>query len=346
MRSAYGSRVAVEIAEDCLRTLAESCLASEEVLVQWSAPRTARQMVKQLTDTIVSRWYLKIRQHLEEEPLTEEELRGAGRYEEAYRSGTHLEHVYGTTLIAALQLPEYLLLIQQGDGRCDVFYTDGSVDQPIPWDDRCYENVTTSMCDEDVAASIRHCIIPLKKHPVIACFIGSDGVEDSYSDMEGTHTFYRKVCGELVRRGTEDFETYLDEMLPEFSTAGSGDDVSVAGIVNTEAVEPFLPLFQRLAQCYELSETKRYYEEKITSMTRKHSVLKKRAEDAREKWEYREESELLGAVGQDQELLELYESAQREFRAYDEKYQDLKSKLSELNASVDTLMSDRAEQME
>ena len=38
-----------------------------------------------------------------------------------YDRGERLEHIYGTTLIAGLLTESYLLLIQQGDGRCVVF---------------------------------------------------------------------------------------------------------------------------------------------------------------------------------------------------------------------------------
>ena len=99
----------------------------------------------------------------------------------------------------------------------------------------------------------------------------------------------------------------------------------------------FLPLFQCLAQRYELSETKAYYEEKINSMTRKHSILKKRAEEARSEWERREVNLLLSSAGKEQALLDRRESAEREFREYDEKYRDLHDKLKALNAKMDAL---------
>jgi len=264
VRSAYGARTAVGVAISCLSSFAETSLAQNapETSGVLSAPRSTRQAVQQLTNTIISQWYQEIYRHLKENPLTEEDLSAAGRYTEDYRAGRRLAHMYGTTLIAALQLPDYLILLQQGDGRCDVFYADGSVDQPVPWDDRCFENVTTSLCDEDVASSIRHCVISLRERPVIACYMGSDGVEDSYRDIEGTHTFYRELSLELVRKGLTGFEVYLEEMLPVFSREGSGDDVSVAGIVDVDAIVALLPKFETLTKRYKLSEARAFYDEK------------------------------------------------------------------------------------
>lgn len=83
----------------------------------------------------------------------------------------NVEHIYGTTLMAALALPGCLLLIHQGDGRIDVFYGDGRVEQPVPWDIRCEDTTTTSMCDADVTSSIRHKIINLRETPVVACYL-------------------------------------------------------------------------------------------------------------------------------------------------------------------------------
>lgn len=361
MRSAYGSQTAVEVAVGCLKSFAESALSRDvqELLNDLSMPKTSRQIIKRLTDAIISRWYQEIHKDLKEKPLTEEELSSAEKYAADYRAGKRLEHVYGTTLLTALQLPNHLILIQQGDGRCEVFYTDGSVDQPIPWGDRCFENVTTSMCDEDVATSIRHCIIPLHDKSVAACYIGSDGVEDSYRDMEGTHTFYRNISQELIQRGIGNFEKYLDEWLPRFSADGSGDDISIAGLVSVDAVEELLPLFCSLSQQYKLVESKRFYDEKINSMTRKHSILKKRMDDAYIGWEeldalfqdmQRDSSYPLGVAvpsnfalwRQRLEVWERYQVAKREFCEYDCKYQELLKTKQDINSQINKLLHSKS----
>lgn len=307
MRSGLGSRKVVEIAKQCLTEFAESVIG--EMQECKDAPdqyrgyqritdmldkaavcgKDARSIAKarvpeSLTNAIVSRWYAFVNEDLRQNPLSEEELGQSGRYEDEYREGRRLAHVYGTTLIAALMLPGYLLLIQQGDGRCDVFYEDGTVDQPIPWDERCHENVTTSMCDEDAPASIRSRVISLKDKKVIACYLGSDGVEDAYRDMEGTHMFYRGLTCELAERGTEGFEAYLAEMLPGFSQTGSGDDVSVSGIVDMEYIREFVPVFRMKIRQYDLKDELNRYENRIISMSRKHGILRELVEEAEKEY--------------------------------------------------------------
>ncbi len=180
LRSAYGSKALSEIATDCLKEYALGVLSDEEYKKsnreELLLEKSQNILVRRLTDIIISKWYDRIFADLKEHPLTEEDIASSGRYQPYYEKGERLEHVYGTTLIAALHMDDLLLLLQQGDGRCDVFFEDGTVEQPIPWDDRCFENVTTSMCDEDVTSSIRHQVLDLKKRPVIACYMGSDGM--------------------------------------------------------------------------------------------------------------------------------------------------------------------------
>ena len=283
-RSKFGSQTAVDVALESLQTFAEAVIASLEtdtpIIKQLAIAKYERQIVKQLTDSIISKWSQLVSEDLEANPPTEDEIKNSGRYAAEYLAGKKLDHIYGTTLMAGLLVANHLILIHQGDGRCDVIYKDGHIDQPIPWDDRCFENVTTSMCDDDVAQNIRHCIINLDEHEVAACFLGSDGVEDSFPDMEGTHMFYRDLSCEYVFRGLPDFTDYLSEILPEFSRSGSGDDVSVSGIVNKNALESLTDSFRATSQKYKLSQQLEQYEKKLSQMPRKHGILKRRMEEA------------------------------------------------------------------
>lgn len=284
-RSDKGSKFVTEIAVKCLRDFAEAIISED---MPFGYPRQQVECMEQLTNTIISKWYGAVRNDLLENKVDEEDLQEAGRYEEAYRKGDKLEHLYGTTLIAALKVKDYLILIQQGDGRCDVFYADGTVNQPIPWDQRCKGSTTTSMCDKDVFNSIRRAVIDLSKTDVIACLMGSDGVEDSYFDNEetqtGTHRFYMELCCKLCEYGLVGFNAYLDEMLPRFSSTGSGDDVSVAGIVTLDKVIQYVDVFAEKVKRYDFeAKLKVDYEEaqsKVISMTRKHGILSSRVTDA------------------------------------------------------------------
>lgn len=283
-RSKVGSQLAVKIATECLKQFAEVASYSERwqsnsFLEQLNYKRTQRSVITQLTNSIISKWYDAIYNDLNTNVPTEQELQVA--------RDTHKEHMYGTTLMAALWINNYLIMIHQGDGRCDVIYDDGTVDQPIPWDNRCVGTTTTSMCNSDVVSSIRHCVIDTRKKQVIACFMGSDGVEDSYRNNEesqqGTHKFYRELSCKISDIGSDSLaiEDYLAELLPSFSQTGSGDDVSVAGIVDVAALKKWYKSFEEQNRRYDLNDQLIQNKNKLISMERKYGILKERAATAK-----------------------------------------------------------------
>lgn len=392
MRSAAGSRKAVEIAKECLAQFAEDVMegqASEgcrSIGEQLAIGRHGGTVMRQLAASIVSRWHSFAAKDIVDNPLSPQEMDKAERFADLYRNGERLEHVYGTTLIAALMLPDYLILIQQGDGRCDVFYEDGTVDQPIPWDDRCHENVTTSMCDEDVAASIRSCVINFKDkkmtaystrlyaegycetelgdRKVMACYLGSDGIEDSYRNMEGTHTFYRQLTCDLHEKGKDGIEAHLEDTLPGFSRQGSGDDVSVGGIVDMDKIGDCVQMFREQVRQYTLEEAVVQHENRAISMSRKHEILRRRRDEAeqacREKQQRSdaEQSRLkrlcaevksLERIWSDQnekvqqQALEAekaqseFEKAQSEFQEYDEEYRAVQDQIKRIRGEINDL---------
>ena len=168
-RSRFGSEAACDTAinelKDFSSAISENCW--EERLT--GGGKELEGMVRHLVSSIMAKWIQTVNEDLEESPLTEEERAACDTWLERYDRGENLEHIYGTTLIAGLRTEKYLLLLQQGDGRCDVFDAAGNVTQPIPWDERCFANVTTSLCEEDAVQSFRYCVIDMEKNPPAAC---------------------------------------------------------------------------------------------------------------------------------------------------------------------------------
>jgi len=138
---------------------------------------------------------------------------------------------YGTTLIAAAVTPHYWFAIQIGDGKCVVINRNKEAEQPVPWDDRCFLNRTTSLCDEEAAALFRHYYSETQP---LAIFLGSDGIDDSFPVNENEKhiaRFYYNVYDNYLKEGIKKGSSQLSEMLPRFTQKGSGDDVSIAGII-------------------------------------------------------------------------------------------------------------------
>ncbi|WP_156066082.1 protein phosphatase 2C domain-containing protein [Faecalibacterium prausnitzii] len=295
-RADKGSKIAVEIAIKNLQELAEKMTRTPEQEARFyqdilGSARYQQMTMRHLTDVIHAEGVDRVREDLQTNAPTEEELAPLQeKKKKNYAQSDRPEQVYGCTLMAALWMQKCLLLIHQGDGRCDVFYTDGTVNQPIPWDSRCVGTKTTSMCDDDAEPSFRSCVIDFQKKPVMACYLGCDGVEDAYrdseEDMAGVHTFYKRLTYEVAHRTPEQLDVYLEEMLPRFSYAGlynmsgSGDDVSVAAIVDTDAIRPFTAGFLRDTQVYTAKEDVFWKEDAVRSKIRKHGILQRRLGEA------------------------------------------------------------------
>jgi hypothetical protein len=126
---------------------------------------------------------------------------------------------------------EFWFGLQIGDGKCVVLNGEGFT-QPIPWDDACFLNVTTSICDTNASERFRHFF---SQELPVGIFIGTDGVDDSYPVAENEshlYNLYEKIAANFMYTGFDQGFTELRAFLPRLSEKGSGDDVSIAGFLD------------------------------------------------------------------------------------------------------------------
>jgi hypothetical protein len=252
-RSDIGSEKAVEMAEKHVASLVKDMPElSGETPIQIALANAVR--------AIINGWFAAVMQHEAENPLKDDiRLEGvAQKYKDRYIDDVDYRcHAYGTTLMVAVMSDAYWFGLHVGDGKCVALYEDGSWGLPIPWDDRCTFNTTTSICDDDSLSGFRYWfgfsngsggymeygygvngqdkdyVKEVKSRPV-AIFIGSDGVEDSYPRMDNDKyviNFYRKRVISLAEVGFDAFCEELDGLAKRFADRESTDDVSIAGIV-------------------------------------------------------------------------------------------------------------------
>lgn len=201
--------------------------------------------LEQLAKNILANWYAAVDADLEKYPFSEEELsKVSDKYKKKYMSGQRLEKAYGTTLIAACQTNNYWFGIQIGDGKCVCISQDGSMYEPIPWDEDCQANITTSICDSEAIEEFRYCF--MEECPV-ATLMGTDGIDDSYANSEEMYVLYRSILAIFAEYGCETGKNEIQSFLPGLSRKGSGDDVSIAGIVSTTLSTTFIEVLK--AQC-------------------------------------------------------------------------------------------------
>ena len=239
-RTDRGSSFAVEATITAIRefvkTVAESAI---DISIDSDA------YLEQLAKNILANWYAAVDADFEKYPFSDEELsKVSEKYKKRYMSGQRQEKAYGTTLIAACQTKNYWFGLQIGDGKCVCISQDGSMYEPIPWDEDCQANITTSICDSEAIEEFRYFFT---KECPIATLMGTDGIDDSYANAEEMYVLYRSILAIFAEHGCETGEAEIQAFLPGLSRKGSGDDVSIAGIVSTTLSTAFIEVLK--AQC-------------------------------------------------------------------------------------------------
>ncbi len=236
-RSDRGSRLAAEQSQEAIREFMKNRFANpkqggkmaDTIL---SNPYT---YLNQLSANIIYRWREAISADFLQDPFTEaeksiltpKELTGL-LSEEGWVSA------YGTTMIAVIRAKEFWFGLHIGDGKCVAVDSAGEYSQPIPWDDKCFLNQTTSLCDEQALSRFRYFFS--KENLPVAILIASDGVDDTFGTDETLHGFYKTVLLLLSEKGMSEGLAELRAYLPQLSSKGSQDDVSIAGILLSKEV--------------------------------------------------------------------------------------------------------------
>lgn len=231
-RSDRGSRMAAEQAHAAIRDFmksrfAKSLQGGKFVDMLLSNPEA---YLNQLSANIIYRWREAIAADLTLEPFTETEIAILSPKElTAFQTEEGWVSAYGTTLIAAVRAKEFWFGLHIGDGKCVAVDSTGEYSQPIPWDEKCFLNQTTSLCDENALSRFRYYFS--KENLPIAIFIASDGVDDTFGTDEALHGFYKTILQLFSEKGFPDGVAELQTYLPQLSAKGSQDDISIAGIL-------------------------------------------------------------------------------------------------------------------
>lgn len=236
-RTERGSRFAVQAAMNCVKEFMER-IAPDEL----NHETNHADIFAQLSKSILSAWHTLVEDDCTENPFSESELAvAADKYKKYYQSGENVAKAYGTTLIIIGATKEYWFGLHIGDGKCVSVDTKGKFSQPIPWDYQCHSNITTSICDSDASEEFRYFV---SKEIPLAVFIGTDGIDDSYSGNDELDSFYRSVLTIFGEHGFEIGSNEVEDYLPTLSQRGSGDDVSIAGILNIEKITSSVDLLK------------------------------------------------------------------------------------------------------
>lgn len=232
-RSDKGSKFAVEAAQEAIGGFMQNFIKESSSKNLFNAI-PFDELMCQLEKSIICKWQTKIKEDCIEKPFTEEEIAlMTSKFREEYEANPKKYCIkpYGATLIAVVIYPDHFWFgLHIGDGKCVAQHANGKFDQPIPWDDRCFLNVTTSLCDEYSLERFRHCFH--KGNFPTAIFVGSDGVDDCFANDDDLYGFYREVIQTFQEQSYKKAEKEINDFLPDMSARGSGDDISISGIIN------------------------------------------------------------------------------------------------------------------
>ena len=255
-RSDVGSRMATEVICESVKTfvenvdktmfigqpfIAQEAITSEEVIKKQTPIDKA---FRQLFSSIIYQWNQKIAEHAANTVVSEwEQEHVPQKYLDELKTSETFEKLYGCTLMVYVQTPDYWFAFHLGDGKCVSFHQEGDLWQmPIPWDERCFLNKTTSLCDSNAINEFRYCYEGDGKYPM-AVFLGSDGMDDSFGEDPNLVNFYIQVVKMLVTEGREATVKSIESDLPQLSKIGSKDDMSVAFIYNIDELKAHITDF-------------------------------------------------------------------------------------------------------
>ena len=108
---------------------------------------------------------------------------------------------------------------------------------PLPIDEKCVLNQTTSMCDSSALSEMRHYYVSTYDGMLPdEIFLCTDGIANSFAGRSQLYSFYSMIA-ENLREVTNEAERDsalcdLWDFIGRLSQKGSGDDVSIAAILN------------------------------------------------------------------------------------------------------------------
>jgi len=264
VRSAIGSKIGCAVAEKNIKNFFNG--VDKETF--FSSPE---KLLKNLEASIINGWNEAIVTYHSTNPFREEELSVVSeKARKKYVDDGKIWSAYGTTMIAVAMNHDYWFGIHIGDGKCVAINPEGVFKQPIPWDPKCFLNATTSICDSDAIERFRH--FYSEKLPA-AVFVGSDGIDDCFSNNEQLHNLYKTVLYSFATTDFEEAYEGLAEYLPRLSAKGSGDDVSVAALLDLDLI-PELSIVKE----FDREKEKARVEENARKVAEKNEAEKRRVE--------------------------------------------------------------------
>jgi hypothetical protein len=136
---------------------------------------------------------------------------------------------YGSTLLVAVIAARWLVCAQIGDGDMVAVRPDGRSFSPVAHDDRLDGRRTTSLCQPDALAAFRTGAHDLRRVPLAALLLATDGYGNAQADEPWQASVGRDLAGLAACRDRHWFGQEVPGWAQRCASAeGSGDDATIA----------------------------------------------------------------------------------------------------------------------
>ena len=211
-------------------------------------------------------WLSGIKKDESENPFTDEE--------KSHLRNADIVKAYGSTLMAFARTPLYWFAFQIGDGKMVSCDRNMTWIEPVPWDCKCFLNVTTSLCNSNPVPMFRYAFSGKGDFPV-AVILGSDGLDDSWGTMEALQNFYSQTLSIFNKIGEKQAVKELAVHLSEVSKKASRDDMSMAGIVDMDEIKDAIAIYNMQREIRALKHEKEKWESGLSNLKEQYVSLEK-----------------------------------------------------------------------
>lgn len=145
---------------------------------------------------------------------------------------------YGSTLLAVLAMPEWILYLQLGDGDILTVNKHGKVTHALPPSPEHFANETTSLCQPDALEKFQWRLQPVTDVGPAMVIVSTDGYSNSFRDDEGFMKAGQDFFQLMKDQGDDYIRNELATWLSEMTAEGSGDDITLGLLYRDTVPKP------------------------------------------------------------------------------------------------------------
>ena len=221
MRSHIGARLAIETAR--------RWVACHELTLQSSSENEVQRRAQAIPTAFVAQWQQLVAQDLLRNPLRPHELDSLGEDDQT-RVVMDPAQAYGTTLLMAIMTNSTVICAAIGDG--DILLVEGERCTPaFGEDERFIANETASLCLPGAVDEFRVCIVERDQTAHKVVVLCTDGVSNAFRTNDDFYKLGSDLLEDTRERSDEEILKDLPVWLGQFSSEGSGDDVTLCILV-------------------------------------------------------------------------------------------------------------------